>query len=402
MNNSFKTTQCPKIKLLYLLFFAISFLIVVQKEFFTFPNGYQINELMISYQGGFIRRGLTGEILFILNEWIPVNIIVPIVFFTLLIIIANTLFNRINALNVGAYYKIALLFSPGLLCFCLQDVTCLRREIICYLGIICCLELFKSHYSFNTKIVVAAVISTVALLIYESFIVWVPLIYIGLRQEEISKSKAIDCINTTSTDPTKAVIKARRLSFWHKSLLFLVVCAIVTCLIILSQTTKEQAFQIVSAWQDYYSSVKIEKFNPFSYIGISQQDYYDGFKFFWSVPRYTKYLLLGLLLTFLPFLIIFNKYKAQLSIPFHPAVIGFVVMLPVVLLGPLGYDLGRWIHFSGMSAIFVLCYFTKFQNQPNNQYPLNNSWLSWCLLIYYLLGWHMTEIGNIIKLWRYF
>ena len=48
--------------LLILFFISLIFLIKIYENFSSFSNYVNFNELLINYEGGFIRRGLIGQI----------------------------------------------------------------------------------------------------------------------------------------------------------------------------------------------------------------------------------------------------------------------------------------------------------------------------------------------------
>ena len=54
-----------KINILLTGFFIIIYTLIIYKyQYLKFPNTYTATEWLINYQGGFIRRGFLGEILF--------------------------------------------------------------------------------------------------------------------------------------------------------------------------------------------------------------------------------------------------------------------------------------------------------------------------------------------------
>lgn len=110
--------------IIFTTFIYIFFLIYFFKSFsYDYQNSYAFRELFLNYQGGFVRRGLLGEIFIQLNK---IFFISPLVFFSSVLFL-------VHSLNLFFFYKIIkktelpieigviLFFSPALLFFSIYD-----------------------------------------------------------------------------------------------------------------------------------------------------------------------------------------------------------------------------------------------------------------------------------------
>ena len=68
-------TDQQKYKKFILLYFCLIFIssIIILFDKFLYPSDWTTSEWLINYQGGFIRRGLIGEILIQINKFINTN-----------------------------------------------------------------------------------------------------------------------------------------------------------------------------------------------------------------------------------------------------------------------------------------------------------------------------------------
>ena len=114
-NNYFAT-------LFYLVFFI--FIFYFGKSFsYNFKNSYAFSELFLNYQGGFVRRGLLGQIFLFSYEKFKIS---PLLFFSSLLFLFHVLnliffFKLIKNSKLPFEIKIITLFSPALLFFSIYD-----------------------------------------------------------------------------------------------------------------------------------------------------------------------------------------------------------------------------------------------------------------------------------------
>lgn len=356
------------LRTLYMLFIGLCYVSAIRTELFRFPGSYQFNEWMISYAGGFVRRGLAGEVLFHLNSLVRMDILLPAVLLVCILYVAVRIFDRLAELKLGAFWNICLLFSPGLFLFCLQDISCLRRELACYAVIVFSLELSLKDCSPYLKLAVILLLTWLTLLIYEPFAVWIPLLMLGIERAGGRKS----------------------------ALIYAAASCIPLLFLVMLPADPKQADLIAEAWRSCFPDLPA-KIDPFVYIGMPVEKYYEIYGYFWSVMHFLKCLTAGCFLCFLPFVLLYSSGRAvfrketSLIPPF------VVILTPLVVMLILGYDMGRWLNFSAMTALMMLCYFSSNTGSSSDRVTGTAGSAPWMLMICYLLCWHMKEIGPVVQ-----
>ena len=127
-----------KSKFLYLIILT-SLIFQVSKfySFYTEYSAWQYVDWLINYQGGFVRRGLLGNIIFKLNYYTGVNHIKLIIFiYSSAYLIFMILFYKIsnNIWKINPYLFLFISISPSTLFFPLFDFDALfRKEIFFFI-----------------------------------------------------------------------------------------------------------------------------------------------------------------------------------------------------------------------------------------------------------------------------
>jgi hypothetical protein len=107
--------------------------------FLNFENFINLNELFINYEGGFLRRGLFGQIAFFLFSNFNIN---PITFFSILFSLANFIFFILYILCIQKFKNnfflyLILIFSPATLMFSIFDsVNFFNNQIFLLISIL--------------------------------------------------------------------------------------------------------------------------------------------------------------------------------------------------------------------------------------------------------------------------
>ena len=117
--------------ILFILIFTVSISQLVKfYSFYIEYSEWQYSDWLINYQGGFIRRGLVGEILFkiyrIFN--IDLDILVLITVFSLILFISFLLVKTINHINNNL--DILIFLSPGFFLYPLMNSEVVGRKDI--------------------------------------------------------------------------------------------------------------------------------------------------------------------------------------------------------------------------------------------------------------------------------
>lgn len=119
---------------LFVLFFA-NFIYSVIYFYNDFPNGYVWGELFIKYTDGFVRRGLTGYLLYHAANFLNVHIVWT-VFISLVYILFFIKSYAFIRKNVSYFFTIILFFSPALLAFLVKDPDLYGRKDILFLTLL--------------------------------------------------------------------------------------------------------------------------------------------------------------------------------------------------------------------------------------------------------------------------
>lgn len=92
----------------------------------AFPSSYVWSELLISYEGGFVRRGLLGEIAYLLHPLVSAQVFLTVLFFAVYVAIAaRVIFLACARLNFGG---LLFVLSPVALTFPLNDPAAFARK----------------------------------------------------------------------------------------------------------------------------------------------------------------------------------------------------------------------------------------------------------------------------------
>ena len=124
LNKKNKTFLVSSAILLLLIIINILYFYLNLKNYINSSN-YAFNELFINYQAGLIRRGLLGEIFWIINKFLSVK---PIVFFSYLFLIIHLLqiylfYKIFNKFSQSYSIYILIFLSPALILFYFYDVN---------------------------------------------------------------------------------------------------------------------------------------------------------------------------------------------------------------------------------------------------------------------------------------
>ena len=120
-----------KILFFYFIYLILGIYVYSLLQINEFPQKYVFTEWLINYQGGFIRRGLLGELIFNLSTKLNVEIkylilIVQLLFYTIYFIFYYFLFSKIK-IN---FFWILIIFSPILFAYPLIELMSLGRKDI--------------------------------------------------------------------------------------------------------------------------------------------------------------------------------------------------------------------------------------------------------------------------------
>jgi len=119
------------ILLIYFFYLVVGIYVYSILQTSEFPQKYVFTEWLINYEGGFVRRGLLGQIVFNISEILSIDIKILILFFqitiyTIYFIIFYLLFSKIK-IN---FFWLLIIFSPILFAYPLIELMTLGRKDI--------------------------------------------------------------------------------------------------------------------------------------------------------------------------------------------------------------------------------------------------------------------------------
>lgn len=153
------------------IYFIFYFLFIYKFQYLNFPNTYTSTEWLINYQGGFIRRGLLGEILLKLRDVTNLNI--KFIFLTTLNIIYFCIikfyFSLIRNIHINRSIFLFLV-SPYFMVYPLIETDILgRKEIFLILNLLIFINFcLDKSFKFQTTFIIVTL--TILFLIHEGLI----------------------------------------------------------------------------------------------------------------------------------------------------------------------------------------------------------------------------------------
>lgn len=146
-------------------------------------EGWSFSEFLITYQGGFVRRGIPGEILFHLSSWSGIGLAWWVVGLCLLafLFVIGFFFRKFIERKLLWW----LILTP-FLCGYVEDI--IRKDFICYAFLIAIMYLTSRFPLNSARVTVATVIGVLGLLIHEAFIFFgLPIVALVTLREWKSK-----------------------------------------------------------------------------------------------------------------------------------------------------------------------------------------------------------------------
>ena len=375
-----------KIYLISLFFFGIYYLHYKHNA----GTDSSISEYLINYQGGFVRRGLIGEILFRYSDYFNLNLRFQIFLFqsTIYTIFLTLIYNLFKNFEKNVIILFAI-YTPIFLLFPIAELESLgRKESILYVFFLS-LILIKNtkHANFFTFYILPLVC-----MVYEEVLIFTPFIFaVVLIKNKINNFK----------------------SSIKLSLLFLPSLIIVLLFFIYPMSSDNHAIMANSLLNTFgercYMSCQLLVQNDIT-------SFSSMIKYIWIGPhvnlpsiltRYFLIILIGFFPIFLlSFFSVFREniffYKIKLKNIFLFLTVSYIPIIPLFLLGG---DWGRWV---GMTITFTtIFYFHLYKNHLIKvDYLSINKKLSFfkdknkfviILFIFFAFGWNQktTSVEDV-------
>lgn len=368
--------------LCFLLFGFIYLILTIVRIIVPFLNthfSYTWLELFINYEGGFIRRGLLGEVLFkmqpVITCYIPASILIFLIylFFTYYVIWLL----QETPLLVCFFFFV----SPGCLLFPVYDPAVFaRKEIFELFAFIASIYIFSKHLTIAHKIIYFLLLYTVAIFIHEGALFFAPLAVCIL----------VYSINTRNNNMSLYII----LSLY----IYIFFLDIILFLTINHDYNPEL---IIVSWRHYFNTIDI--MGPMSYLNKgfgyvlreTRARVYDlnGFTFPYMADFCWTMLPVALLLLNTTHLDFFRQMKRK-----EPCLLAATL---VALLIPFSLfcfqDWGRWIYLICLHTFLFLVALNKFglvAYKPVSASPRSQRQMVLVFLLCYALLWRMPHLPH--------
>ena len=152
---------------------------------FTAVHGYAlthdweqwtVGEWLINYSGGFVRRGLTGEVLLAISgrTGAPANVLVFATFVTLIGVFSVRFASLLRHKRITFWY-LFLCLSPACLLFTLYNPEAIgRQELVVYVAFIAWADAYRRGSLTPAMLSLFAAVAFVATLVHELFVLFTP------------------------------------------------------------------------------------------------------------------------------------------------------------------------------------------------------------------------------------
>jgi hypothetical protein len=339
---------------------------------------YTWYELIINYQGGFVRRGLFGEILFRLQPFINSVVVAGIVIFCcycLFTYLVLKLLSDDTPLVVFAFF----VFSPGSFLFPIcEGVVFGRKEVFFLLAFVLAIFSYRKFSDNRVKICSFLALYTIATLIHEAAIFFMPL---------------AACLLVFSIVEHKRHFRLKVLCF-----LFLYVFAL-GILLLLSIDRNFDPSAVARSWGPYFPNIRTDYALKYLNKGYGAT-IFDIWTKVLDFKHFTLPFLKDFCLALLPTILLvmhtthlefFRTLKK--NEPFVFALTIASMAAPLVLFGFV-MDWGRAIYFISMHTFIFLIALMSFGLVKYKPIPpmTNYRWrIQNLFFLYYVLLWHMPH-----------
>lgn len=352
---------------------VITFLFQVVKFYsFTLEHSvWQYGDWIINYQGGFVRRGLIGEILFKLYQITFINLDILILVFVTSIITLNSYF-LIRSIKYiyKSYINVLIFLSPGFFLYSMMHSEIIGRKDILIIFIFGFFIFFEKKINSKNLFlllnfsIVFLTLSHSAFLFYMPYLLFLYLLIKFKRKEKINFFEV----------------------FFTLCLLFLLVV-----LIVFNQGTSLHVKEICDSAKSF-ASHNCTVFGQVQCLTYNFETYFSeksrlGINYF----RYSFIYITSLLLVY--FFLALKVYKSKFNFnnsylkKINPLFIFVLLFVPTLPTFVLALDWGRYIFLSYSCSFFIFIYCIK-ENFLSTNYELNfKKHVFLAIIIFYSFLW---------------
>ena len=370
-------------KILYLIIlFVLIFQIIKFYSFYSEYSSWQYVEWLINYQGGFVRRGLPGEFLYQIHQFlgIKLDLLILVTVCTIYFYVSFFLYKSVKYIQ-SSYINILIFLSPGFFLYPIMNSEIIGRKDILFILVIGFFVFFEKNLKNNIIVFFISIGIFILCLSHSAFLFYAPyLIFlfflIKLKRKNEVKFYELFCLLLSIT-----IIFF--LIFFNQGDLNIVsnICESVKNFVSPNCETAGQLYWLGNDAKSHISvqTVKLDHFIIYSFSLIMVY-FFIGLKFYKSKFKVTKFNL--------------DKFNPILILIFL-----FVITCPVYYLGS---DWGRYIFISYSGGFFLYIYCIQ-ENLISSNYDLRiNKFFFSVLIIFYSFLWtfpfyHAEKIKITIK-----
>ena len=318
---------------------SISFFIIIINfhRYYKNKTGFEFTDWLINYQGGFVRRGLIGELLFSFSKLtnLEVGLLVFVFVSLLYFLFYFCFFKLIKNIKINWLLTLAI-FSPFSFYYPVMISKVTGRKEILYLAAISILSVLVSKIKFEHIKYILILISIILLLNHSAALFFYPYIFILFFLNHINKG-------------------ARSILFELTPVF--VVLSILVFLVLKFGGSQEHVNAICDSLKD--------SAHPSCKYGGQLEYLKEGLAFavgekgrMGVLIPYLKLYLPSMIVGFFPLFLLFNstKFENKYLINLNPILI---FILPFILSLPIYYivvDWGRYLYVSYISSLIIFCY----------------------------------------------
>ena len=377
------------------LFGCLSYVI----RFYNNNAHYEVQDWLINYQAGFVRRGLSGEFFLFLSNIFNVEVKLFYLIFVsaILIYFFYLIYNFIKDITFNLVNTI-IIFCPFSILYNLFDSKSTgRKEIIVIVFLLFFINFIKKIKYKENSIYLLSFSFPILMLLHESVLFYLPyffsIIFIYINDENKNK-------------------------IFFLSFFFLIGISILTYILFTYGATVDQVKIICDSIKDSvrencYTSgsvVELTRNLDIAYADVVARNINGIWKGFLKVT------IISIIIGFLPIILVsFFMYNLNPNHPnsniiiktFNYNLFLFLPLLPTLPLYLFTIDWGRWVHTSYIMTMIVFIFYTK-ENfiLPNLNYKslknLTNhinihikKFITILIIIIYCAGWYMPFCCNI-------
>ena len=325
----------------FLIFFS-TFLIIINFSNFVFERSIvQYSDWLINYQGGFVRRGLIGEIFFNIHKLfrIPLDFLIFFIVSFFYLVFAFYFVKILKRINLN-FLNLLILLSPLSFFYpFMEQKVSGRKDILFILSIlIICTFLEKIKFKNQKYLVLAlALISTFS---HSGFFVYLPLYllaFIAINYKQNLKSLILEVI---------------KISTFFLVLFFLILFN--------TSIGDQEILKICKSVKDYLP--KCSELGYVTTLNWSLSYEIQLVEELWNKDNYIIFYLFAFIIANLPLAYAFyvSKINMQILNKFNPLLLFVSLCLVTFPIYYIGADYGRYMYISYLSLLII--YFKSISN----------------------------------------